>query len=49
MNGYNYVDAINGAGAFTGIQDKMTLNNRYGMPNLFQQARNIRLAVRFTF
>ena len=32
-----------------GIQDKMTLNNRYGMPNLFQQARNIRLAVRFTF
>ena len=26
-----------------------TLANRYGLPNLFQQARNFRLAVRFTF
>ena len=41
---------MNGTGAFgKGVQDPMTLNNRYGMPNLFQQARNIRLAVRFTF
>jgi hypothetical protein len=64
MNGYNYMDALNGTGAFGGIvpgsvtaanpggtavQPKLTLASRYGMPNLFQQARNIRLAVRFTF
>ena len=49
MNGYNYVDSINATGAFKDVQDPMTLNRRYGMPNLFQQARNIRLAVRFTF
>jgi len=50
MNGYSYIDAMNGAGGFAnGVQDKMTLNNRYGLANLFQQARNIRLAVRFTF
>jgi hypothetical protein len=49
MNGYNYIDALNGAGAFAGVQAKLTLANRYGMPNLFQQARNIRLQVRFTF
>jgi outer membrane receptor protein involved in Fe transport len=50
MNGYNYIDAMNGTGAFAGgIQPKLTLASRYGMPNLFQQARNIRLAVRFTF
>ena len=49
MNGYNYIDALNGTGAFAGVQSKLTLASRYGMPNLFQQARNIRLAVRFTF
>jgi hypothetical protein len=49
MNGYNYIDALNGTGAFAGVQSKLTLANRYGMPNLFQQARNIRLQVRFTF
>jgi hypothetical protein len=64
MNGYNYMDALNGTGAFggvvpgsvtasnpggTAVQPKLTLASRYGMPNLFQQARNIRLAVRFTF
>jgi hypothetical protein len=49
MNGYNYIDAMNGTGAFAGVQSKLTLASRYGMPNLFQQARNIRLAVRFTF
>jgi outer membrane receptor protein involved in Fe transport len=49
MNGYNYIDALNGTGAFAGVQSKLTLANRYGMPNLFQQARNLRLAVRFTF
>ncbi len=31
------------------VQPKLTLAGRYGMPNLFQQARNIRLAIRFTF
>ena len=49
MNGYNYIDALNGKGAFAGVQSPLTLANRYGMPSLFQQARNIRLAVRFTF
>ena len=49
MNGYNYMDALNGTGAFAGVQSKLTLANRYGMPNLFQTARNMRLAVRFTF
>lgn len=49
MNGYNYIDALNGTGAFAGVQSKLTLASRYGMPNLFQQARNIRLQVRFTF
>jgi Carboxypeptidase regulatory-like domain/TonB dependent receptor/TonB-dependent Receptor Plug Domain len=49
MNGYNYIDALNGTGAFAGVQSKLTLANRYGMPNLWQTARNMRLAVRFTF
>jgi hypothetical protein len=64
MNGYNYIDAVNAAGAFGGIvpgsitatnpngtpvASKLTMANRYGMPNLFQQARNVRLSVRFTF
>jgi hypothetical protein len=49
MNGYNYVDAMNATGAFTGVQSKLTLASRYGMPSLFQAARNIRLAVRFSF
>jgi hypothetical protein len=49
MNGYNYIDAMNGAGGFAGVQSKLTLSNLYGMPNLFQQARNVRLQVRFTF
>jgi hypothetical protein len=57
MNGYNYMDALNATGAFAGnapgtstaIQSKLTLASRYGMPNLFQTARNLRLAVRFTF
>jgi hypothetical protein len=49
MNGYNYVDALNGTGAFVGLQPKLTLANRYGLPQVFQGARNIRLGVRFTF
>jgi len=57
LNGYNYIDAMNATGAFAGtlagtstpIQSKLTLASRYGMPNLFQQARNLRLGMRFTF
>jgi len=50
MNGYNYVDALNGAGTFAnGVQAPLTLASRYGLPQLFQPARNVRLAVRFTF
>jgi hypothetical protein len=59
MNGYNYVDALNGTGAFAGnipgstpptpIQTASTLASRYGMPLLFQQTRNMRLAIRFIF
>ena len=49
MTGYNYVDALNGAGAFAGVQNKLTLASRYGMPNLFQTGRSIRLAVHFVF
>ena len=49
MNGYNYIDALNGTRAYAGVQSKLTLASRYGMPNLWQTARNLRLAVRFTF
>jgi len=49
MNGYNYVDALTATGSFSGLQQKLTLASRYGLPNLFQQARNIRLALRFSF
>jgi hypothetical protein len=57
MTGFNYVDALNGAGAFAGtvpgtttaVQPKLTLASRYGMPNLFQSGRAVRLAVRFVF
>jgi hypothetical protein len=49
MNGYNYVDALNATGAFSGVQSKLTLASRYGMPSGFQNARSIRLALRFTF
>jgi hypothetical protein len=49
MSGYNYMDALNGNGSFAGVQNPLVLARRYGMPSLFQQARNIRLALRFTF
>lgn len=49
MTSYNYVDALNGAGAFAGVQSKLTLASRYGLPTIFQMARNMRLAVRFAF
>jgi hypothetical protein len=50
MNGYNYIDAMNGTGAFAGgVQSKLTLSNQYGLPNSFQAGRAIRLAMRFVF
>ncbi|MGD0309754.1 MAG: TonB-dependent receptor [Acidobacteriota bacterium] len=56
MNGYNYVDALNATGAFAGttstgtkIQSPLTLANRYGMPNGWEGARQIRLTLRFAF
>jgi hypothetical protein len=48
MNGYNLSDALNGTGAFAGAS-KLTLASRYGMPLSFQNARTIRVSVRFTF
>ncbi len=49
MNGFNYVDALNGKGAFAGVQTPLTMASRYGMPQVFQGARNVRLQMRFTF
>ena len=49
MRSYNYIDAMNATGTFAGVQTKLTLASRYGMPSGFQGARNIRLAFRFTF
>ena len=31
------------------VQNKLTLANRYGMPNSFQTGRTLRLAMRFVF
>jgi outer membrane receptor protein involved in Fe transport len=41
MSGYDYVSEINA--------EKLTLAKRYGLPQVFQGARNLRLAVRFIF
>jgi len=49
MKGYNYIDALNGTGAFAGKQSPQTLASRYGLPQVFQTARQIRLEARFTF
>jgi hypothetical protein len=49
MNGFNYTDALNGTGAFAGVQSPLTVASRYGMPQLFQPARTMRLQVRLTF
>ena len=49
MKGYNYVDALNGTGSFAGVQAPLTVASRYGLPNIFQTARNLRLAIRFSF
>jgi hypothetical protein len=49
MKGYNYVEALNATAAFAGVQAPLTVASRYGLPNVFQTARNIRLAIRFSF
>jgi len=49
MNGFNYIDALNGTGAFAGVQAPLTVASRYGFPQLFQGARSMRLQVRLTF
>ena len=50
MNGYDYVTALNGTGAFGGgTQAPLTLASRYGLPQSFQIARQFRFAVRFMF
>ena len=51
MTAYNYTDALNGAGAFGGAaaQAPQALASRYGWANTYQQARNLRLSLRFTF
>jgi hypothetical protein len=45
MTGYDYVAAANGANG----NAKLTMASRYGLPTVFQGARNMRLAVKFTF
>jgi len=49
MTPYNYIDGLNGTGAFAKVQSPLAVASRYGMPNGFQTARSIRLAMRFTF
>jgi hypothetical protein len=49
MNAYNYMDALNGAGTFAGVQTPVPLASRYGLPWTFQIARQFRFAVRFVF
>jgi hypothetical protein len=52
MTSYSYLDALNHTGAFASPVETgapMTLANRYGMANIFQTARQLRLAIRFIF
>jgi hypothetical protein len=57
LTGYNYIDALNGTGAFAGnipststrIASPRTLASRFGMPQIFQTARQFRFAVRWQF
>jgi hypothetical protein len=41
MTGYDYTAQANA--------DKVTLSNRYGLPQVFQAARSFRLVARFSF
>lgn len=49
MHAYNYIDGLNGTGSFAGVQTPVTLAARYGMPQVFQQARSIRISLKFQF
>jgi len=50
MSPYNYVDAVNHTGSFTSsLGTPMTLAGRYGMPSVYQTARQLRLEVHFIF
>jgi hypothetical protein len=52
MAPFKYADALNHAGAFASPVETgtpMTLASRYGLPTVFQTARQLRLAVRFIF
>jgi hypothetical protein len=49
MNGYNYIDALNATGKFAGSYSPLTLASRYGKPQVFETARQIRLEARFSF
>jgi outer membrane receptor protein involved in Fe transport len=52
MTAYNYVDAVNHTGAFASPVETgtpMTLASRYGLPTVYQTARQLRLEVHFTF
>jgi len=48
VNGYNYMDAPNGKGAFAGKRAPFILASRYGRPQQHQNARGLRLLLRFT-
>jgi hypothetical protein len=57
MNGYNYMDAMNATGAFAGNvpgtttpkQTPLTLSALYGMPRVYQSARQFRIAIKYVF
>ena len=52
MAPYSYVDAVNHTGAFASPVETgtpMTLASRYGLPTVFQTARQLRLEIHFTF
>ena len=55
MNGFSYIDALNSSAAFAAVDTKgnpirgLTLANRYGAPQIYQTARQLRFALRYTF
>ena len=49
MSPYNIQTMFNNAGGVTGKSGAMTVNNLYGQPLYHQLARNLFMAVKFTF
>ena len=49
MSPYNYKAMFNSAGGVTGTSGAMTVNSLYGQPLYHQLARNLFMAVKFTF